>query len=219
MNKKALTAVIVVLVLIIGVYGAYRVYRHFKRLSTPVAQTQQATEQAETSPSSTLGSLKDLMLKGIPQTCTYSSDKSQGTLYMDGGKVRGDISTDTKVNNQMVKSHIIISDKIIYMWSDGENSGYKMTYDPNATPAPAGTKTTNASGALDPNTQMNYNCSAWIADNSKFAVPTGIKFSSLSIPSQTTIAPATGSASSQCSYCNNLTGDEKTQCLTALKCK
>jgi hypothetical protein len=217
MNKKALTAVIVILVLIVGVYGAYRVYKHFKRISAPAAQTQTTATQSG-APSTTLGSLKDLMLKGIPQTCTYKSDKSQGTLYMDGGKVRGDISTDVEVDGKTTESHIIIADKAIYMWSDGRNVGYKMVYDPNATPAPAGTKTTNASGALDPNTQMNYSCSAWIADSSKFTLPTNVTFSSLSIPSQTTGAPTTGGNASQCSYCNNLTGDEKTQCLTALKC-
>jgi len=53
---------------------------------------------------------------------------------------------------------------------DGKNVGFKMDYDPSASPAPAGTTTKNASGALDPNTQMNYSCNPWIVDGSKFTV-------------------------------------------------
>jgi hypothetical protein len=219
MNKKVL-AVVGVLVVIVGLYGAYRVYKHFKRISAaPAAQTQTANT-AQATPSTTLNSLKALIAQGVAQTCSYNTGNSQGTIYMDGGKVRADITlTDVSVNKQPVKSHMIIADSLIYVWTEGRNTGFKMAYDPNATPVPAGTKTTNAAGMLDPTLQMNYKCGVWIADPSEFNLPTGINFSSISLPSQDSGAPATGGAgSSSCSYCNSLTGADKTKCLTALNC-
>jgi len=128
MNKKVL-AIVGVLILIVGVYGAYRVYKHFKRLAaTPATQTTSTTTQPETA----LSSLKDLISKGIAQSCTYSTDKSQGTIYMSGGKMRGDI--DAMVGSVSTKSHIIIMDNFSYLWTDGRSAGFKMSYDPNATP-------------------------------------------------------------------------------------
>jgi len=213
-NKKVL-AVVGALVVIVGLYGAYRVYNHFKRLSaTPAGQAQTATTAPET-----LGSLKDLIAKGISQSCSYSTNNTSGTVYMSGGQVRADINAE--INNQTTTSHLIIANNTTYLWTDGRKAGIKMAYNPNATPAPAGSPTTNSSGVLDPNMSMNYNCSAWIADASRFALPAGITFSSFTLPSQTTgtAAPAAGSGSSLCSSCDTLTGDSKTQCLTALKCK
>ena len=215
-NKKVL-AVVAALVVIIGIYGVYRVYKHFKRLSgTPApGQTQTAT------PVSTLGCLKDLIAKGASQVCTYTTDKSNGTVYMSGGKVYADI--DTTVGSVVEKAHMIIMDNSFYLWTDGKTSGYKMAYNPDATPAPAGAKTNNASGIIDPSTQMNFSCSPWlIVDNSRFVLPTGVTFSAISLPQATPAAggtPTAGDANSQCSYCDSLTGDNKTQCLTALKCK
>lgn len=222
MNKKAITAIVIVLILIVGGYGAYRVYKHFKRLSAqPADQNLTAAVNATATPSTSLNNLKALIAQGVAQTCTYNTGNSQGTIYMDGGKVRADMTiTDVSVNNQPMKSHMIINGNSIYVWSDGRNVGFKMAYDPNATPAPAGTKTSNAAGMLDPNLQMNYKCGIWVADASQFAVPTGINFSSLTLPSQgQSSAPTTGGApSSSCSYCNALSGADKTKCLTALNC-
>jgi len=216
-NKKVL-AVVAALVVIVGLYGAYRVYNHFMRLSaTPAGQTQTA---ATTAPK-TLGSLKDLIANGGSQTCTYSTDKSQGTVYMSDGKINADI--DTTVGSVVEKAHMIIVNNSFYLWMDGATSGYKMAYNPDATPAPAGARTNNASGMIDPNTQMNFNCSPWlIVDDSKFALPTGVTFSAISLPQAAPAAvgsPTAGGANSQCSYCDSLTGDSKTQCLTALKCE
>lgn len=213
-NKKVL-AVVAVLVVILGLYGAYRVYNHFKRLSgNPVSQTQTATTTAPT----TLGSLKDLIAKGISQSCSYSSDNTSGTVYMSGGQIRADISAE--IDNKPSTSHLIIKDNMTYLWTDGTKTGIKMAYNPNATPsATGGTPSANSSGVLDPNTSMDYKCNPWVADASQFTLPTGVTFSTFTMPSQSSGAtPATGSTSSQCSYCDSLTGDNKTQCLTALKC-
>lgn len=211
MNKKILMTVGVLVVLVVGAYGAYRVYKHFKRLSTtPSVQTATGTEQ-----SSAVSSLKDLISKGIAQSCTYTTDKSQGTIYMSGGKVRADINTT--VGSVATKAHMIMMDNTSYIWTDGMSTGFKMAYNPNATPVPGASPST-LQGAIDANTSMDYKCGAWVADGSKFTLPAGVTFASFGAPSQAAPVQGTGS-SSQCSYCNSLTGTDKTQCLTALNCK
>jgi len=213
MNKKALTTLVVILVLIVGVYGVYRVYNHFKRLSAP-AGMQTATSSGSAQPATTLSSLKDLIAKGLSQTCSYSTDKSQGSIYMSGGKVRADI--DTTVGSVAEKAHMIMINGTSYIWMDGKTTGFKMTVDLNATPVPGASPSSSAQSGIDPNTAMNYKCSVWLADASKFTLPTDVKFATFSIP--TVPGTTNGSSSSLCSNCDSLSGDAKTQCLTALKC-
>ena len=106
----------------------------------------------------------------------------------------------------------------MYLWTDDRKVGMKISYDANATPAPSSAPSAGASGSLDANASMNYKCGSWIADASMFTLPAGITFGTFNMPTQT--APKTGASgsSSQCSYCDSLTGDSKTKFLTALKC-
>src|ERR1035437_9338850 len=108
MNKKVL-AIVAILVVLVGGYGAYRVYKHFKRLAAPVVQTQ--TSGTSETPSS----LKDLLSKGIAQSCTFSSDASSGTVYVSSGKVRGDFGTT--VDGNVTKSHMIVDGNTSYIWT------------------------------------------------------------------------------------------------------
>ena len=208
MSKKALTTLVVLLVLVIGVYGAYRVYKHFKRVSAPAAAVATQTSAPTTN---ALSNLKDLISKGIAQSCTFSSDKSQGTVYMSGGKARADV--DTMVGSVSTKAHMIISGGMMYLWTDGRKVGMKMSYNVNVTPAPSTAPSAGASGTLDANASMNYKCGVWLADASMFAPPADVSFGTFAMPTS-----GSSSTSSLCSNCNNLTGNDKTQCLAALKC-
>jgi hypothetical protein len=137
-------------------------------------------------------------------------------MYIAGGKVRGDFGTS--INGVESKSHMIVDSNTSYLWTDGSKTGIKMAFDPNAKPV----ATPGATGSFDASANMNYKCSAWVTDTSKFTLPTDVTFSSFAVPST---SPAktngtTGSSnSSQCSYCESLTGDSKTQCMSALNCK
>lgn len=173
MNKKTLITIGILVLIVVGAYGAYRVYKHFKRLSTtPSTQTTAATEQP-----STLASLKDLISKGVSQSCTYTTDKSQGTIYMSGGKVRADVNTT--VGSVATKAHMIMMDNTSYVWTDEMSTGFKVAYDINATPVPGASPST-IQETIDANTSMNYKCGVWVADASKFALPGGVTFRTLS---------------------------------------
>lgn len=210
MNRKAVTAIVVILVLAVGMYGAYRVYKHFKRLSTPIA--------VQTTTPSSMANLKDLLANGTAQMCTFTEGDTHGTLYISGGKVRDDF--ESTENGKTVKSHIIDMNNTSYIWSDGQSTGIKSSFNPNASPLPtSGSLSAGSSGTLDANANMNYRCGAWTPDQSQFILPTGVTFSSFAMPTniKPESSPSSGS-SSQCSYCDSLTGNGKTQCLTALKC-
>ena len=200
MNKKAIIIAVVLVLLLVGGYFIMK-----GRSKTPLTT---GTSQEESSPAS----LKDLISKGIAQSCTYNNEGSNGKFYVSGDKVRGDF--ETTVDGNVTKSHMIIDGNTSYIWSDGEKSGIKMTFDASATPS--GSTTTSPGGSFDTAANMNYKCSVWVVDSSVFTLPVGVQFMSFGTPSG--VSPGTGSSSSQCSYCESLTGDSKAQCLSALKC-
>jgi hypothetical protein len=208
MNKKVLMIAVVILLLLAG--GWY--YMTSKKTDMTVS-TQNPTG---TTQPSTVSNLRDLISKGIAQNCTFNTEKTAGSVYVNGKSVRGDF--DTTIDNAVMKSHMIVKDNTSYIWTDGKGAGIKMSFDPSATPAATSSSSGTSGGSFDPSVNMNYKCSVWIADNSKFDLPAGVTFSTFSIPSQAAPAKGTTGSSSQCSYCNALSGDDKTQCLKAMSC-
>lgn len=202
MNKKVVAIVAVLLVLLLG---GYFFMTRGKPGSLPGSQT-------STSPSS----LKDLLTKGVAQSCTFSNEGSNGTVYVAGGKMRGDF--DAVTEGKTVKSHMIVDGNTSYIWMDGEKTGFKMSFDP-ATQSEGSAESTTP-GSFDAGADMNYKCGAWINDGSLFKLPADVSFATFAAPSlpPTTTEGTNGGASSQCSYCSSLTGDDKTQCLSALNC-
>jgi len=214
MNKKVVIAIVVVIILLLGGYFLMK-----KGPASPSAVAPVPTQEQATSPSS----LRDLIAKGVSQSCTYSTDNSQGTIYLGDGKIRGDFNVttvDDSGQSQTTSSHMIIMDNTNYLWTEASTTGIKMSFDQNATPAPVTSNT--PTNSFDANALNNYKCSAWTVDPSLFTLPTGVNFRTFNLPSPAAVgssAPSTGSNSSNCSYCDALSGDNKTQCLSALNCK
>lgn len=223
MKKNYLYLLIVLIILIL--LGGIGFMAMNKKSATPqipensTGQTQiDSTVQTENSVKS---SLKDLLSKGIPQKCTYTDNLNNvdmsGISYMSGNKVRTDFNN--LVEGKTVSSHMIFADNTAYNWSDGQKTGMMFKMDPNQIKdAQKDTAATNQQ--FDPNKVVDYKCSPWIADNSLFTPPTDVQFSDLS----TMMAPKTDSNNGQqgapnmCATCNNLSGEAKSQCLTAFKC-
>ena len=115
-------------------------------------------------------SLKDLMMGGKNQMCTlkFASGGTgvEGTVYVTGGQVRGDFTTDSAAGK--VGAHMIVKDEITYSWADTYNMGFKAPVD--VTPAAAG------NGGVDVNSKFDYTCQAWVVDQAKFELPKEVKF-------------------------------------------
>ena len=218
MNKKVLITVAVLLFLGIGGYAAYTNFKSSSSTKVETAETANKPDDANKP-----ASLKDLLTKGVAQTCTYSSDSGRGTVYVSGGKVRGDF--DVTADGQTSKSHMIVMDNTSYIWTDGQKAGFKTSFDASATPVAGANGSTATKSGFDPSSMADYKCGTWVVDSSMFALPSGVTFSTFAMPSavsptgsDTPGKPATDN-SQQCAYCNALSGSDKTQCLNALNCK
>lgn len=225
MNKTVLIVVAIVILLLLG-GGAYVAMSK----KTSPGDSNNANPQtgvntyAQPTSSSVQKSLKDLLLAGATEKCTYtdklSSADISGTTYVSGGKVRTDYTTTT--SETTVAGHMIVDGTTSYVWTDGQQTGFMMKFDPGKTAPTGGAGERQQS--VDPNKTMNYNCTVWALDNSVFTPPTEVKFtdySSIMIPPKgngNTTTPSASDNSQACSACNYLSGDQKTQCLTSLKC-
>jgi len=203
MNKKVIAAVVILLVLIGGYFG----YTKLKggSITTPGTTTE----------SGGMKSLKDLLSLGVTQKCTFSqtggSGTSEGTTYVSGGKVRGDFTT-TSSGKTMI-THMISDGKTSYIWTEGEKTGFKMTaIEASPSTVQTGSADTPVNSQADLDQKADYKCSGWTTDGSLFTPPTNVTFTDFSQMLNPSAAP------SQCSYCDSLTGDDKTQCMAAFKC-
>lgn len=210
MNKKVI--IVIVVLLLLGIVGYFLMGKGKGPAGTPIGQNSAQPGK--------VNSLKSLLGLGTAQTCTFKSEGNQGTVYVAGGKVRGDF--DSTVEGKTTKSHMIVDGTTSYLWMEGEKTGFKMSFDPNQETGGTESANTTSAQAFDASKDMNYDCKPWITDSGMFTLPAGVKFTEFAIPS---IAPAaspasgsSGSSSSQCSYCDSLTGDAKTQCRSALNC-
>lgn len=213
--KKVLIAVVVIILLAAG----YFYYSRSKSGSVPGTMTGEKVTGG-------MMSIKDLIAAGVPQKCTFTSTNesgsNEGTNYISGGSVRGDYTNN--YNGKTTATHMISDGKITYVWTEGEKTGYRMTV-PEASPQ----ENTNgekspATGEANLSEKLDYKCSAWVPDNSLFTPPTDVTFTDFSqvmqqVPSSAPAMKEDTSSQSQCSYCDSLSGDQKTQCLSALNCK
>jgi hypothetical protein len=152
-QKNILVIVAVALVVLVAV--GFLAYTKFlkKSPSEMVSELTQAT------------SLKELIAKNIPQTCTYHMGENNGTIYLSGGKMRGDF--ETTAENAPQKSHMIIDGQTTYIWSEGQTIGYKLVSEETQNPV---------SGGIDINQSYNYSCKPWIVNETVFTPPAEINF-------------------------------------------
>lgn len=111
--------------------------------------------------------------------------------------------------------HMITMDETIYYWMDGQATGYKMAMvvPTGSAQVEAGTNT-----QVDLDQQLDYKCSTWVNDPSKFVLPTDVTFTDPSEMIQEALG-ASGAPKIDCSACDAAPeGAARTQCLTALKC-
>lgn len=167
------------------------------------------------------GSLSDLMAKKTPQNCqvSYNTNGTAQTqsLYFDGTNLRTDIAMN--VGGQQTTMHALIKDGWEYVWNDtavggmAANMGIKMNFaqvqeQQQAQTSPGGAR----NNGLDTQKTMNFSCTPWIADASKFDLPSNIQFQDLTSLAQPA-GGTPGTATSACDMCKIIpAGDARTKC-------
>lgn len=223
MNKNILIIFGIIALLLLGV-GGYVLMSKKAVPTTPntVSQQTETTPSEQQTASSNQKSMKDLLLAGVSQKCTYKDKLDNvdmsGTAYVASGKMRTDFTSTT--SGKTMTGHMIVDGTTSYTWIDGQTSGFKMKFDPNQT-TPS-TTTDQKQQSVDPNKAIDYSCSVWVVDGAQFTPPSNVNFTDYSSivtpPTGGTTTPSTSGSSAACSACNSLSGEQKTQCLTALKC-
>jgi len=200
----------IILIVVIVAVAASR-----KPQSTPQSQT---STPAKTENAATSGSLKSLLSGGKNQTCqvsyTVSGQTVAGTVYVAGGnKMRGDF-TLTGANNVNMDSHMIVDAGWGYFWTSASPAGTKMKIE-GTSPTPAAG---SASQGADLNREMEYKCSDWSPDSSKFTPPSNIQFTDLTQTATNLQNQATTTTPDLKSVCDQITDPQtKAACLSALK--
>ena len=231
MNRTTLIIVVVVILIILG-GGAFLLLG--KSANSPLKSVQNQVAQMTTQKKS----LSDFFSMTGSQKCTFTdkSNNSSGTLYIGDSKMRGDFQSQD--NGKTTATHMINDGKFVYIWTDGQKSGYKMSTDivkkqaAQVTMGPENNAPSEAqpsSGPVDMHQQADYSCGGWSVDNAMFTLPQGITFTDYSTMMQgamqkVTVPPQQGLTNqqkqSECSQCDQVpAGAMRTQCRAALKCQ
>lgn len=213
-NKGLIIAIVVIALVVLGGFG----YFMFSKSSKTVAPTEKTTvtEPKASSTTSVTGTLKSLLTGGKTQTCTisYPDNKGTGTIYVADKKFGGTFTIKDSDGKDMT-GYMVSDGTYFYSWSSAATMGIKIKLDV------AESATDNAqTGTNDLNQKVNLNCSPWIVDNSKFAVPTNIKFSDMSnlIPKTSALPSAkAGTPAKEQSVCDQIEdATAKAACIKAL---
>lgn len=234
MKKTTLIIVIVLLLIILGGGVFYLLGKSYTN-SSQAGQT--ATSQNQGQQMSTQKkSLFDFFSMAGSQKCTFSdkTNGGSGVVYVNGGKMRGDFQSTN--NAKTTTSHMINDGTFVYIWTDGQKSGYKMSLatvkqeQSQVSMAPGNTNSgqQGQTQGMDMKQQSDYSCGPWAADASLFTMPQGVTFTDYSSMMQ---GAGTGAGAAmhqnsttqgnqaECSQCNKIpAGAARNQCLAALKC-
>ncbi|MDQ5957825.1 MAG: hypothetical protein QG665_151 [Patescibacteria group bacterium] len=162
-------------------------------------------------------SLRDLITTGKPVKCTFSTAKdgveSKGEVFVASNeKIRADFMTKIEGKDQV--GHMIMKDKKVYVWLEGQAQGMTMSVPENSSNEQSGQMPLNFDDK-----DVSYDCDTWRVDEDKFTEPSGIKFSDLSAIVGGGAAAGVSANPAQCGACEQLSGAQKEQCKVALKCK
>jgi len=213
MQRKVflISAAIVVLALI--VIGGFYVSKKSQRLQTG----QQIAQATETQRSEQSGTIKSLLAMGKDVACDVSysvgQNKTAGKVYVAGQKMSGDFTVTTS-DGKALDTHMVQKDGYIYYWSSIVPQGTKMkipTESESPVPAPGGVST-----GFNADQQVQYRCSPWGADDSKFNLPANVQFTDVSAMTKSPGQKETTTTKPGASVCDSITDPQaKAACITA----
>lgn len=175
--KQNISVFLVGLIVVAGI--VYGVTRGAKQDAQTVQSESESTSKQEAISGTFSGSMKDLVARNQSVKCTFNHstdvDTSSGTVYVSGGKIRGDFDINAKQAVGTFQAHMITDGEYSYVWSSLLAQGFKMPI----AKASAQTASQPTSG-VDYNQNLDYQCESWSVDDSVFITPSDISFVSIS---------------------------------------
>lgn len=148
-----------------------------------IEQGKESNNKDDNKEESFFGSMQDLIARGKSVKCTYkqsasaNNDEYEVVMYISGGNVRTEAEMKTGEGKTM-QSNMVINKDWMYMWNSSTPNGMKA----DMRKMPQGEDVTESDVNKDMANlakNMDYECRAWIPDNSKFKVPTNIEFNDI----------------------------------------
>ena len=184
-NKNIIIGAIILLIVVIG--GWYLWSQNNGSTAGAAAVTATTTESTAgtdvgaVAPVGTgTGPLQNVFSRGGNYTCTFSTvstaagsgSNSSGTIYVAGGKTRGEFSA-TSNTGTMTLVHIIRTSTENYTWIEGQPTGIETAITPTTATRinPAG-----AGFSDDALASVSWDCHPWVPDPKQFVPPTLITF-------------------------------------------
>jgi len=172
MNIKLITSIIIVVAAVAG-------FTYFKTNKTPadIVQEYSVPQQEAPAESGKKMAFAEFLKQGGSYKCTVNQSvagtDTVGTTYIDGGRIRGEYSTQAQGMN--IATTLIVRDGYSYTWTSmAPTIGFKAKV--------AESTAVNTGAAMSASYSWNaqqigdYSCEAWSADEGKFTVPTNVTF-------------------------------------------
>lgn len=181
---KSITGGIIILILV-GVGAYYYVGQSTTKASltsdelNPVVPTEQIVNNTK-EPAGKKMAFSQFIKQGGAYTCTVNqtinNEVSKGIMYFDGTRVRSEVTVN--MQGQTMTMNFLVLDDYTYTWNSMmPTMGFKMKNNPEASATP--TATPNAPVAWNADQIGDYSCDKWTIDESKFVVPSTVKFSAM----------------------------------------
>lgn len=120
-----------------------------------------------------VGSLTFLLSQKANWKCSVTTRgtgvKRSGTLYVANTRARGNFTG--VVGGQTTMTSMIDNGLNLYLWTNGNTKGLKLSATLSASGSAAATN-----GGVDPAAQLDYDCYPWTADMAQFTLPAGVTF-------------------------------------------
>ncbi|GIW69923.1 MAG: hypothetical protein KatS3mg101_0670 [Patescibacteria group bacterium] len=223
---KSSKPIIIVIVLILLIAGGYVGFKNLKKTTIQTQKQPESaieTEQPKNAEESYFsGSLKDLFSLAKDVECTYSysdeKNKTSGVMYVSGKNLRSD-SKVTVEDGTIVESSFILKDNMMYMWGPSMPYGVKISVEEEMLDSTAegseGEKVPENLASLQK--KVDYKCSPWIVDVSKFELPENVEFKEMVVPSRSQVE---NNNQNMCGMCDLIQDEEnKVQCLSTFNCE
>lgn len=170
------------------------------------------------------GTMEDLMARGRDVTCTFTqtddAGMTKGTVYItQDGRMRGEFTNEG--DEGPMAMHMINDGEYSYTWGvPSMNKGVKMKLDDEEDNSIMDDDDEDddddAEEMVDMDESMEYRCSTWRADASKFVPPSDIEFQDLSAMMQGVLE---GMGNVDCSVCDSMPDEAAmSQCKQAMGC-
>jgi hypothetical protein len=172
MNKNIIWAVIIVLIVVVLGFVSLR------GDDSITTEDKQNMEQDDTNtvPTKSSGTLGEIFTQGGNYTCEVNRDGdgniTEGVIYQAGEKTRFDLRVEL-ANGDATETHVIRDGTSMYTWLSGQTAGVK-TQITDTTPLiiqPQG-----GGSVIGENESFNWNCRAWLTDESVLTLPSDITF-------------------------------------------